>query len=195
MKRCLALFVLLGGSVALAEDRTPPSAELQSRMNGRFLLAEPRPVVETRLASVVESAVAPMSFMIRPIARSRISPIVYFCAEYALSLDASEVNVRCDTRPAVQRKLDGSDGPLRGLDGEPVQVKVELEPAAVSLRFATPNGERSTTYRFDDKDGMEITARITSSQMAAPLEWKIRYRRASQPNATSTPASARPDVP
>ena len=158
------------------------SAELQARMTGHFVLAEPRAAVEARLASVVDQAVAPMSFLIRPIARSRIGRVVAFCAEYRLALSASDVRVICDARAPIERKLDNSGGKLEGLDDEPLDVAVAVGRDSVALTFTSSEGQRTTTYRFDASGGMEIAVQVSSGQIEKPMEWKIRYRRsASEP--------------
>lgn len=162
-----------------AEAAAPPSAELQARMTGHFVLDEPRDAVDARLAAVVEQAVAPMSFLIRPIARSRLERVVVACKEYRLALSASEVGVICDARAPIQRKLDNSGGKLTGLDGEePLDVVVAVAPDSVALSFKSAEGQRTTTYRFDASGGLEIAVQVTSSQIEKPMEWKVRYRRA-----------------
>jgi hypothetical protein len=187
--RGLVMLVLLGAAaLASAPDllraQTHTPADLQAQMTGHFVLAEPRPMVEARLAEVVENAVAPMSFLIRPIARSRIGRAVVFCGEYQLALDATRVSVTCDALPPIRRKLDNSEGKLAVAGGDPVDVRVSVAPDSLTLRFIAPEGERMTTYRFDGSGGMEISVRVGSSQMEKPLEWKIRYRRSDAPPAT-----------
>jgi hypothetical protein len=168
----------------LSRAQASAPADLQAQMTGRFVLAEPRSAVEARLAEVVEKAVAPMSFLIRPIARSRIGRAVVFCGEYQLALDATQMSVTCDALPPIRRKLDNSEGELAVGGGDPVDVRVSVAQDSLTLRFIAPEGERMTTYRFDGSGGMEISVRVGSSQMEKPLEWKIRYRRSDAPAAT-----------
>src|SRR5262245_19971867 len=123
-----ALGLLLWLSATTAHAQQTASAELQAQMTGKFVLAEPRAEVEARLAEVVEQAAASMNFLIRPIARSRLSRAVVFCSEYRLALDASDVSIVCDSRPPIERKLDNSGGKLAGLDAEPVDVTVKVAP-------------------------------------------------------------------
>jgi hypothetical protein len=169
---------LLTGAAALARaQEARPSAELQARMTGRFALAEPRPSVEARLSGVVEQAVAPMSFLIRPIARSRLGRVAVFCAEYRLALDAERVSVICDARPAIERRLDGSGGKVSVDGGEPVDVAVAVAADRVALTFKSSEGQRTTTYRLDSSGGLEVAVQVTSGQLEKPLEWAIRYQR------------------
>ncbi len=180
----LALSLLIGIALPARAQEVRPSAELQARMTGAFVLVEPRAAVEARLAAVVEQAVAPMSFLIRPIARSRLGRVVVFCAEYRLALDASDVSVTCDARPAIGRKLDNSGGKLAGLDGgEPVDVVVAVAQDSVALTFKSSEGQRTTAYRFDAAGGMEVAVQVTSAQIEKPMEWSIRYRRSSAPSS------------
>jgi len=182
-RRALGAFwlvaALMAGSAPAAQAQTAASPGLQAQMTGHFVLAEPPAAVQARLDATVEQVVAPMNFLIRPIARSRLGRVVVFCAEYQLALSATEVSVTCDARPPVRRKLYNSEGKVAGLDAEPVDVKVEVGQDNVALHFKADDGQRTTTYRFDGKDGMEITVRVTSTQIEKPIEWKIRYRRSS----------------
>jgi hypothetical protein len=172
----LVLFGAAGMMPSLSGAQTSPP-DLQTHMTGQFVLAEPRPAVEARLAGVVEKAVAPMSFLIRPIARSRLGRAVVFCGAYQLSLDATQVSVTCDALAPIRRKLDNSEGKLAIPGGDPVDVEVTVGQDSVALRFIAEEGQRTTTYRFDGDGGMEVSVQVTASQMEKPLEWKIRYRR------------------
>jgi hypothetical protein len=175
----LAIVLCLGIGAPLRLQAEEASAALQAQMTGTFVLAEPRAAVAARLAAVVDQAAASMSFLIRPIARSRLGRVVVFCGEYRLALSASDVRIVCDARPPIQRKLDNSEGKLAGLDAEPVDVTVALTQDSVALTFKSGDGQRTTTYRFDGKGGMEIAVQVMSPQIEKPLEWAIRYRRSS----------------
>jgi hypothetical protein len=166
-----------------------PPADLQTRMSGRYELAEPKATVDARMQQAIEQSVAPMNFLIRPIARSRLGQVVVYCDRYELGLDAERVRVKCDARPPIERKLDNSEGKVSGLDAEPVQIKVSIESDAVALAFETEQGMRTTTYRFDASGGMELRVSVISSQLEKPIEWAIHYRRADSAPRTS---SARP---
>ncbi len=173
----LVLSLVASAAPPARAQEAHPTVELQTRMTGRFVLAEPRATVEARLAAVVEQAVAPMSFLIRPIARSRLGRAVVFCAEYRLALGANDVSVTCDARPAIERRLDNSGGKLAIDGGEPVDVTVVVARDGVALTFTSAEGRRTTTYRFDDSGALEVAVQVTSEQIEKPLEWSIRYRR------------------
>jgi hypothetical protein len=175
----LAIVLGLGIGAPLRLQANEASAALQAQMTGAFVLAEPRAAVEARLAAVVEQAAASINFLIRPIARSRLGRVVVFCDGYQLALSASDVRIVCDTRPPIQRKLDNSEGKLAGLDDEPVDVRVAVAQDSVALTFKAGDGERTTTYRFDGKGGLEVAVKVMSPQIEQPLEWAIRYRRSS----------------
>jgi hypothetical protein len=179
----LVLWLAAGIPLRAHAEEARPSAELRTQMTGQFVLAEPRAAVEARLAAVVDQAAASVSFLIRPIARSRLGRVVVFCTEYRLALSESDVSVICDTRAPIERKLDNSGGKVAGLDEEPVDVTVAVAPSSVALTFKAGDGERTTRYRFDGNGGMEVAVRIVSPQIEQPLEWSIRYRRAASASA------------
>src|SRR5689334_11638989 len=83
---------------------TAPSAELQTRMTGHFRVAESDEVLRQRLAAAIEPAFEPMNFIARPIARSRLRSVVYYCKEYEMALSPEIVHIACDDRPRIDRR-------------------------------------------------------------------------------------------
>jgi len=175
MRRLVGCLALVGlWPVAAAAE---PSAELQRRMTGRFRVAESESVLQPRLAAAIDHAVEPMNFVARPIARSRLRSVVYYCEQYEMALGPETVRVACDERPRIERRLDNSEGPVAGLQPDPVDVKVQVATDTVELRFAGPDGTRITTYRFDDAGALEVSVKVVSASLERPVTWQVRYRR------------------
>jgi len=176
MRRLAGLLALaLAGPIGA---RAEPSAELQAKMTGRFVVAEDDGALQQRLAAAIDHAVEPMNFIARPIARSRLQTPVYYCKRYELALDAKTVHVACDDRPRIDRRLDNSEGPMAGLQPEPVDVKVQVGSDTVELRIAGADGTRITTYRFGDGGALEVSVKVVSASLERPVTWKVLYRRA-----------------
>ncbi len=156
-----------------------PSAELQARMNGHFRIAESEDAVQQRLDAAIEHAVAPMNFIARPIARSRLrNGVVFYCKQYQLALGAESLRTQCDDRRLIERRLDNSEGPIEGLQSGPTGVKVRtMGDDTVELVFTGPDGTRTTTYRFAERGALEVSAQVVSPSLERPVAWKIRYQR------------------
>ena len=172
----------LAGVLALAlawpsAAGTEPSAALQARMTGHFRVAEGDDVLQPRLAAAIEHAIEPMNFIARPIARSRLRSVVYYCKEYKMALSPETVHIACDDRPRIDRRLDNSEGPVAGLQSEPVDVKVQVGADTVELTIAGADGTRVTTYRFGDRAALEVSVKVVSPSLERPVEWKVLYRR------------------
>jgi len=155
-----------------------PSAELQARMTGHFRVAERDDVLQQRLSAAIDHAVEPMNFIARPIARSRLGSVVYYCKAYEMALDAETVRVACDDRPPIARRLDNSEGPVSGLQAGPVDVRVQVGSDTVELTIAGADGTRVTTYRFGDDRALEVSVKVVSPRLERPVTWKVVYRRA-----------------
>jgi hypothetical protein len=155
-----------------------PSSELQAKMTGTFRLAESEDAVKERLGAAIEHAIEPMNFVARPIARSRLQRPVYHCKRYELALDAETVHVACDDRPRVDRRLDNSEGPITGLDAEPLDVRVTTGADTVQMVFTSADGKRTTTYHFGDEGALEVSVKVESSSLERPVAWKVLYNRA-----------------
>ena len=166
----------------VAAAAAPPSAELQRRMTGRFRVAESESVLGPRLAAAIDHAVEPMSFVARPIARSRLRSVVYYCKQYEMALGPETVRVACDDRPRIERRLDNSEGPVAGLQAEPVDIEVQTRGDTVELRFEGPDGTRTTTYRFDDarsargqREG-DLAEPRAAGHLAGPLPPRVNIK-------------------
>jgi len=174
---------LLAGVVALAFVAGPaaagaePSAALQAKMTGHFRVAESDDVLQQRLAAAIEHAIEPMNFIARPIARSRLHSVVYYCQQYQMALDAQTVHVACDDRPKIDRRLDNSEGPVAGLQSEPADVKVQVGAETVELAITGADGTRITTYRFGGAGALEVSVKVVSPRLERPVTWKVLYRR------------------
>jgi len=116
-----------------------------------------------------------MNFIARPIARSRLRSVVYYCQRYEMALDAQTVHVACDDRPRIDRRLDNSEGPVAGLQAEPADVKVQVGGDSVELVVDGSDGTRTTTYRFGADGALEVSVRVTSPRLQRPVTWKVRY--------------------
>lgn len=157
---------------------TEPSAALQARMTGHFRVAESGDLLRKRLAAAIDHAVEPMNFIARPIARSRLGSVVYYCEAYDMALDPVRVRVACDDRPPIARRLDNSEGPVAGLQSEPVDVRVRVVGDTVELTIAGADGTRVTTYRFGDDRALEVSVKVVSPSLERPVTWQVLYRRA-----------------
>lgn len=177
MRRRLALLSVLALAWPAAAQ-SDPSAELQARMTGHFRVAESESELEQRLAAAIEHAIEPMNFIARPIARSRLHRVVYYCQRYEMALGPERMRVACDDRPRIERRLDNSEGKVAGLQEEPVDVKVEVGSDTVKLAIAGSEGSRVTRYRFGDGGTLDVDVEVVSPSLERPVTWKVRYRRA-----------------
>jgi len=171
-----SVLLLLGASLAAP----PPSAALQAKATGRFVLAEAPAAYEPRLDAAVELGMASLPFFVKPLARLRLRPAVFetVCPEVSLTLDAETFQLSCGGEQApFTRRLDGSDGPLMD-DGDAYQVQVRLMDSSVGLRFSGDKGGQSNTYAFQPDGSMVLHATIFSPYLPDDLEWQLRHRRA-----------------
>ena len=154
-----------------------PSAEIRARMTGHFRVAEGESALEQRLAAAIDHAVEPMNFIARPIARSRLREVVYYCKQYEMVLGPEAVHIACDDRPPIDRRLDNSEGPMAGLQSGPADVRVQVGTDVVELRVAGADGTRTTRYRFGDRGELEVSVEVSSPRLERPVTWKVGYRR------------------
>ncbi len=158
-------------------DAASPFAE---RLNGRWVAAEPAPVLEARFQAALDRTVDALPWVFRAVARPRLEANVGWCRTWSLSLDAAKLALRCDDEPPEVLPLDR---PGRALDdeGEPMQVRVRVAPPAVTVITASDKAVDERSWRVEEGGGLVVRRRISSPSLPVPFEWHGRYRRATAP--------------
>lgn len=163
--------VALGGGLLLgaigASDSAVPSAELRSRMNGQFVLAESPSTVDQRLVRALERTLGSTG-RLPASAQSRLSQAIRYCRGYDLMLTDSAVQIHCDGRPELEEPLV--------LAGPATVSRVELSDDSLEIASMSGDGRR-TVFRFDPQGRLEVDVELDSEQLGQALAWSVRYRR------------------
>lgn len=128
----------------------------------------------------IESAVARMSFVTRPIARGRLRKTNLPYRTVRISFTPAEVSVVTDTRDAIVSPSNGA--PIRWTreDGEVLDVATVWRGGALEQSFTAKDGKRVNSYSVNaDGSVMTMHVTVTSPRLAAPLRYNLRFRRQS----------------
>ncbi len=171
---------LLLASASLAGD--PPPESLRRAATGRFLLAESPTHYKPRLDTTVEKAIASLHWALRPLARLRLRPAVYetVCHDISFVVTEELFTVRCAGQEPFSRRLDRPPEPLLDEedDGEPYQVRLDLEEDAITVTFDGPKGGQRNRYRFPGDGSLQLSGTIFSKSLPEPVVWQLPYKRA-----------------
>lgn len=163
---CTALFILGLNTAARAED---PS------WVGVFVNDEQSDV---GVLKAIETAVADMSFLTRPIARSRLKKTNTLAHRITIARQAETITVRFDQRKPAEMPADGSVIKWTGEDGEQFDVFARLANARLVQTFNAEDGQRVNSFSTEDAQRLTLEVQVTSPRLPKPLTYTVHYKRA-----------------
>lgn len=175
MLRQRAVMLLLPLAAALA---LPDAARAQeSSMRGTFTLDRAQSDDVNR---AIETAVARMSFVTRPIARGRLRRTNQPYQRVVINFTQSEVTVTTDQRRPIVSPANGTAVKWTREDGEVFDLSTSWDNGRLAQSFHAEDGTRTNTFSISP-DGRVLTmnVRITSPRLSSPLTYKLVYNRAS----------------
>lgn len=179
---------LLGGCAHQAPPPSKPEAapsaamaatlELQHRFAGSYLYAG-GDVGRQAVAAAVERAIAGMSFLAKPVARSTLRQRAEIRDSYTLLFDGlGDFELSTPGYPAEFGPLDGAPFPLETKYGDKIQLTQQFVDGVLVQRSKAEDGGGSTEFRLADDGATLIVRRVMeSSQLTAPVDFTLTYRR------------------
>jgi hypothetical protein len=164
----LALFGLVLPAAASAQE---------SSMRGTFTLNRQR---SDDINRAIETAVARMSFVTRPIARGRLRRTNAAYEQVVVAFTPAQVSTRFDARAPVESPANGQPVKWRREDGETFDLTTEWQNGRLVQTFRADDGSRVNTYSVS-ADGQTLTMHVTlrSPRLPAPVEYDLVFNRAS----------------
>lgn len=157
------------------------TAKGRDRLAGHFLRDS---AASDDVPSAIERAVAHMSFLTRPIGRSRLRATNQPPADVRFALPPDSVVAQYAGQPELRAKRDGSARRWQNAAGEAFEARITLTEAPdgrVMLRqsFAAEDGRRENTWTLD-ASGTTLTldVMVSSPRLPQPLRYRQRFRRA-----------------
>jgi hypothetical protein len=161
----------------------PPVLTLLILCTAPLLAADPVPFGGWTLAAapdlrqVIAAATAPLNFLVRPIARSRLAKTNEAYRTLTLVRGERTFSVQFDQRPALVMPADGSAVAWTREDGETFRIAARMEQDALVQTFQAADGTRTNVFRPDPATGgLSLAVRITSPRLPAPLVYTLDYR-------------------
>ena len=175
MRRQRTRLLLLPILAALA---IPAAASAQeSTMRGTFTINRQQ---SDNVNRAIETAVARMSFVTRPIARGRLRRTNAVYQRVVVNYTPAQVSTTFDQRRPVESPANGQPVKWTREDGEKFDLSTEWQGGRLVQTFRAEDGSRTNTYTISP-DGRTLTMHVTlrSPRLSAPLEYNLVFNRAS----------------
>lgn len=165
---------LLLALAALALPLAGASAQ-EPNLRGTYTLDRARSDDVNR---AIESAVARMSFVTRPIARGRLRRTNPVYSRVEINYTQTEVTVQLDQRRPIVSPANGTPINWTREDGEKFQLSTEWENGVLEQTFRAEDGSRTNVFTLGP-DGRTLTLNVTlrSPRLSAPLTYKLVYNK------------------
>ena len=187
MKRARLLAILPAALLLLvAAGRHHPDAAFRSvtqlaavaqapSMNGTFVFTAQG---SDNVEDVIKAGTARMTFIKRPIARSRLKKTNQPYQSVTIEHTPAQVSVQTDNRKPILTPADGKSIKWTREDGEVFDVNTVWEQGKLKEMFVAGDGSRENLFSVS-ADGTILTMQVTirSPQLPAPIVYEVDYKR------------------
>lgn len=165
--------ILLAGTLlcSAASATFPPGLD---RYTGDWVLV---PEASDNVEQAIEKTIAPMSFVTRPIARTRLRARNVAFPRMTITVNQDGLRVRHEKGMNVLYKAPDALLQVVTPDGSDAATQVLFDPDP-HLRYEAESGKREDRYTLAaDGSRLVLTVQVTSPKLPGPLTYKLVYSR------------------
>ena len=130
------------------------------------------------IAAAINTTVADMNFIKRPIARGRLTKLNPAYKKVMIAISDKEVVVKLDERAPIHMPPGGKAAPWTREDGEKFMVAAQVSKDQLIQTFKNEEGERTNVFRMSpDGRSLVLTATVKSPKLPKPLTYSIQFGR------------------
>ena len=130
------------------------------------------------IAKAIESIIANMSFLSRPIARSRLTQTNEPPQSVQMRITSKDVSIVHGQKSLPKVPLNNLPVEWIKPDGESMQVSVRFQGGKLIQTFQGKEGRRIDTYTFGtDGKSLSMDVEVSSSRLPQALRYQLLYRR------------------
>jgi len=128
------------------------------------------------IAAAINSTVADMNFIKRPIARGRLTKLNPAYKKVVIAISEKGVLVKFDERDAIHMLPGGASSPWTREDGDKFMVAAQVGKDQMIQTFKNDEGERTNIFKLSpDGKTLTMSATIKSPQLPKPLTYTISF--------------------
>ncbi|WP_257306896.1 hypothetical protein [Geothrix campi] len=130
------------------------------------------------IAAAINSTVAGMNFIKRPIARGRLTKVNPAYKKVMIAVSGKEVVVKLDERAPIHMPPGGKAAPWTREDGDKFMVAAQVTRDQMIQTFKNDEGERTNVFHMSpDGKTLTMTATVKSPKLPKPLTYSITFGR------------------
>jgi hypothetical protein len=130
------------------------------------------------IAAAIDSTVADMNFIKRPIARHRLTNLNPAYRKVLITISDREVLVKFDEREPIHMPPDGKSAPWTREDSAKFMVAAQVTKGQLVQTFKNDEGERTNIFKLSpDGRSLTLSATIKSPQLPKALTYSINFVR------------------
>lgn len=157
----------------LAVALSIPSAAAEG-LEGRYVFVS---AASSDVNAAIETAVAKMNFIKRPIARSRLKKTNPVYQQLSITSAPNGFTIAFDDRRPVTAPTDGTVVKWTREDGEVFDVTMRVQGNTLVETFKAEDGARENSFRIEPDGALTLNVVLTSDQLPEPVKYSLRYRR------------------
>jgi hypothetical protein len=130
------------------------------------------------LAGAIERTVADVNFLIRGIARGRLTDRNQPYARITFRFPPGFIEVLAEGRPLFRSPDNGAAATWRGPDGAEYRITQRVDGDTIVQEVGNADGTRRNVFRISpDGHVLTMSARVSSSRLPSALQYALTYRR------------------
>lgn len=129
------------------------------------------------IETAIETSVAKMNFIKRPIARSRLKKTNEAHRRVEITIGIGEISIAFDGRKPVQMPADGSTIHWTREDGETFEVNAVRDGNRLVQTFKAEDGTRANAFSIGADGQLSMQVTLTSPQLDQPLVYTLTFSR------------------
>ena len=129
------------------------------------------------IETAIETTVAKMNFIKRPIARSRLKKTNEAHRRVEIGIGNALISVAFDGHKPVEMPADGSTIKWTREDGETFDVNASWDGARLVQTFKAEDGTRANAFSVGTDGRLNMVVTLTSPQLDQPLVYTLTFAR------------------
>lgn len=127
--------------------------------------------------AAIARTIAPMNFLTRPFARSRLTGTNVIYRQLAVSRTAQEITIQYEDRPEMRMPADGTPVAWTRNDGEKMAMRARMDGEDLEQTFKAADGQRTNRFHVDPATGhLVMGVTVSSGRLPGPLTYQAEYQ-------------------